>query len=70
MELCSSDKFKARQFLEQASAFFSNFSNLRIRERGKKGKKEVLKVPRFFSFEKMGSSSHITREKKIYNCHI
>jgi hypothetical protein len=37
------------------------------RRTGKKGKKEVRKVQRFFSFEKMGSSSHITREKKNLN---
>jgi hypothetical protein len=78
MELCSSDQFKARLFLEQASAFFwANFSNLQIRDTGNKGKKEVRKVQRSFSFEKMASSSHITREKnnlklpylEKYSCH-
>jgi hypothetical protein len=63
MELCSSDQFKARLFLEQASAvFWANFSNLQTNGE-KKVKNEVSKVQRFFSFENMGSTFTHYKEK-------
>ncbi len=53
MELCSSDQFKARQFLEQASAFsWANFSNVQIREQEIKEKKRCARYKGFFLLKK------------------
>jgi hypothetical protein len=52
MELCSSDQFKARQFLEKASAFFSaNFCDLQTNGKKKK-KKRCARYKGFFLFKK------------------
>jgi hypothetical protein len=49
MELCSSDKFKARQFLERASAFFwANFSSLQTN--GEKREKRDAQGTKVFFF--------------------
>ncbi len=49
MELCSSDQFKARLFLERPSAFFwANFSSLQTT--GKKGEKRGAEGTKVFFF--------------------
>jgi hypothetical protein len=65
MELCSSDKLKARQFLEQASAFFwANFSNLQIREQEIKEKKRCARYKSFFLLKKWVQVLTLEGEKK------
>jgi hypothetical protein len=66
MELCSSDQFKARLFLEQASAFFwANFSNLQIREQEMKERKRCARYKGFFPLEKRVQLLTLQGEKKI-----
>jgi hypothetical protein len=66
MELCSSDQFKARLFLEQASAvFWANFSNLQIREQEKKKKKRCARYKGFFLLKKRVQLLTLQGEKKI-----
>jgi hypothetical protein len=66
MELCSSDQFKARLFLEQASAFFwANFSNLQIREQEMKERKRCARYKGFFLLEKRVQLLTLQGEKKI-----
>jgi hypothetical protein len=64
MELCSSDQFKARLFLEQASAFFwANFSNLQIREQEIKEKKRCAGTKVFFFWKNGFKFSHYKGKK-------
>jgi hypothetical protein len=66
MELCSSDQFKARLFLEQASAFFwANFSNLQIREQEIKKKKKCARYKGFFLLKKWVQVLTLQGKQKI-----